>query len=512
MGPRTIDELNTGTTSPIRRLDTFGSWTVWAVAGGVTALLLCVADRYGYHRDELYFLVAGHHLAWGYPDQPPLVPVLARILSDVAPGSLVLLRTPSALAAGAVVVLSALSARELGAGRAAQVLAAGIMASGAVLYGAGHLLSPATFYIAATATLLWLVLRALRTGDNRLWLFVGLVAGVGLLDDDLVAFVMAAVVFGIVTAGPRRTMRSPWFWAGGVAAVLMWLPYLAWQAGHGWPEITVAGSIASGHSGSSTPRSLFVPEQLILLNVWLTPVWVVGLARLLRDRTLGWARSVGIGWVFLAVAFLVTDGKSYYLAGTFPLLLGAGAQPAMEWIRRHNPSTRRRVVGTGLALGFVGAVFFTLPVVPVGMLHDTPIVAVNYDLGETVAWPQYVAEIAAVYREFPPNERPSTVIITSNYGEAGAVDRYGAAHGLPEAYSVHNGFWYWGPPPDRDMRAVAVGFTGADVTRFCSAPIRAARLTNPWKVDNQEEGAPIWMCTSLRGSWSRLWSEMKVIR
>lgn len=168
MGPRTIDDLNTGTADPIRRLAIHASWPVWVIAGGLTALLLSVADRYGYHRDELYFLVAGHHLAWGYPDQPPLVPLLARILSDIAPRSLVLLRTPSALSAGAVVVLSALSAKELGGERAAQVLAAGIMASGAVLFGAGHLLGPATFYIADSATLLWLVLRVLRTGDDRL--------------------------------------------------------------------------------------------------------------------------------------------------------------------------------------------------------------------------------------------------------------------------------------------------------------------------------------------------------
>lgn len=511
MGPRTIDDLNTGTADPIRRLDIHASWPVWVIAGGLTALLLSVADRYGYHRDELYFLVAGHHLAWGYPDQPPLVPLLARILSDIAPRSLVLLRTPSALSAGAVVVLSALSAKELGGERAAQVLAAGIMASGAVLFGAGHLLGPATFYIADSATLLWLVLRVLRTGDDRLWLLVGLVAGVGLLDDNLVAFVMAGVVFGIVTAGPRRTLRSPCLLAGGMVAVLMWSPYLAWQAGHGWPELTVAGSIASGHSGSSTPRTLFIPEQLILLNVWLAPVWVAGLVRLLRGRTLGWARAIGVGWAFLVVVFLVTGGKSYYLAGTFPVLLGAGAQPTLEWMRRRNPLIRRRVIGTGLLLGALTSIFFTLPVLPVGVLHDTPVVAVDYDMGETVAWPQYEAEIAAVYREFPSNERSSTVVLASNYGEAGAVDRYGAADGLPQAYSVHNGFWYWGPPPKSDVRVVAVGFSGVAVSRFCSTPVRAARLTNPWGVDNQEEGAPVWVCSSLRGSWSRLWPEMKVI-
>ena len=257
-----------------------------AAAVGLIALLVATSGAYGYHRDELYFLVCGRHLAWGYPDQPLLVPLLARVTSDIAPGSLVMLRLPSALAAGAVVFVTGALARELGAGRRAQLLAAASLALAAVLDGAGHTLNTTVFDLLAWAVLLLLIVRILRTGAQRLWLAVGLVAGLGLFDSDLVAFLMLAVVVGIAIAGPRRVLASPWLYVGGAIAVAMWAPYLVWQGTHGWPELTVARSIANGGSGTSAPRWAIVPEQLELASVWLTPIWIAGLIRLLRSPAL----------------------------------------------------------------------------------------------------------------------------------------------------------------------------------------------------------------------------------
>ena len=197
----------------------------------MTVLLIVVAGRYGYHRDELYFLACGRHLAWGYPDQPPLVPLIARAMSAIAPGSLILLRTPSAISSGLVVDmatdvtnLAALTAREMGARRDGQIVAAVVMASGGVLYGTGHLLSTSTFDLLAWAWIVWLVVRLLRTGNNRLWLLVGLVAGIGLLATDLVAFLMAGLVVGLLVAGPRHVLRSPYLWIGGVVALALSAP------------------------------------------------------------------------------------------------------------------------------------------------------------------------------------------------------------------------------------------------------------------------------------------------
>ena len=347
----------------------FALGPVLGAAGAVTSLLLAMAGRYGYHRDELYFLAAGHHLAWGYPDQPPLVPALARFISHFASGSVLALRVPSAVAAGALVVLAAACAYELGGSRPAQLLATAGMATAGVLFGVGHLLSTATFYVLVTAVLMWLILRVLRSGDQRLWLLVGVIAGVGLLDSDLIAFVMAAVVIGLLVSGPRQVFRSPWIWIGGAVALAMWAPYLDWQARHSWPELAVSRSIAAGNSGTSQPRSLLLPEQLVLVSPYFAAVWLTGLVRLFRDPVLRGCRWIGAGWVLLALVFLVTGGKSYYLAGMFPVLLGAGAQPVVDWMACR-PAVGRSL-GAGIAVSAVFAVVVTLPLVPVTVLHDT---------------------------------------------------------------------------------------------------------------------------------------------
>jgi hypothetical protein len=479
---------------------------VVAIALITAALLIALSGRYGYHRDELYFLACGRHLAWGYADQPAFVPLLARLMSALAPGSLVVLRLPSAVATASLIVFTALNARELGGGRSAQVLAGASIAISSVTLATGHLLSTATIDLPIWAAITWLVIRIIRRGDARLWIVVGLIAGVGLNDNDLVAFLGVAIAVGIAIAGPRSVFRSRWLYAGALIALAMWAPYLIWQATHGWPEIAVSRSIASGGSGSSTPRWELLPEQLVLVSPYLAPVWICGLVRLLRNPGLR-CRAIGIAYMTLAVIFLVSGGKAYYLGGMFPVLLGAGAQPTIDWISRGTKQRR-----DWLVLGFVLSLLVipvTLPVVPVGLVHDTPIVSLDYDAGETIGWPTYVGEIAAVYRALPLTQRATTIVLASNYGEAGAVDHFGEAYGLPVAYSGQNAFWYWGPPPESATTAIAVGFDRSALQGICGSLDLAGRLNNHVGVNDDEQGAPVWICSSLRAPWKTVWPGLR---
>ncbi len=480
---------------------------VSGAALAAAVLLVAFSARYGYHRDELYFLAAGHHLAWGYPDQPPLVPLLARAMSALAPTSLVVLRLPSAVASAGLVVVTGLMARELGAERRAQALAAACVAVAPLTMGAGHLLSTTTFDLPAWALACWLIIRILRTGNDRLWLAVGLVTGIGLFDSDLIAFLLLAVVIGLAIAGPRQPFGSIWLYAGGVIAVAMWLPYLAWQASHGWPELAIARSIASGGSGTSAPRWQILPFQLVLLGL-IAPIWVAGLVRLLRGETLRRYRALGVTFIVLLVVFTVTGGKPYYLSGMFTVGLAAGAQPTLDWVRRGR-SRLRACLLTAAVAATLAEIAVTLPVVPVADLHKTSVVALNYDAGETVGWPAYVREIGGVYRSLPAARRSSAIVLGSNYGEAGAVAHYGPADGLPAVYSGHNGFWYWGPPPATARMAIAVGFGRAQLSPFCGRLHLAAHLDNQVSVQDDEQGAPVWVCSSLRASWTAIWPRLR---
>lgn len=208
------------------------------LGAAVTVLLAAVSARYGFHRDEFYYLVSGRHPAWGYIDNPPLVPALARwqaALFGVSPSAL---RVVPALALGLCVVITGRMARELGGDRVAAAVAAACTAGAAFPLATGHMLSTSTLDLLAWTALSWLLVRALRDG-GRIWLAVGLVAGVGLLTKSLVAAFLGAAALGVLAVGPRRVFRDRWLGAAVLAALALWAPQLAWQATHGWPQLAL---------------------------------------------------------------------------------------------------------------------------------------------------------------------------------------------------------------------------------------------------------------------------------
>jgi hypothetical protein len=471
------------------------------IAAAVALLLVIFAGAYGYHRDELYFLAAGHHLAWSYADQGPVTPLLARLMDAIDPGSLTVLRVPSALMAGATVFVTGLIAAEFGAARRAQLIAASCAAVAAVVLAVGHLLSTSTLDLFAWTIVTWLVSRLIRGGDERLWVAAGVVAGIALLNKPLIAFLLAGLGVGVVLVGPRRLLASRWLWAGVAIALLLWSPWLIWQAKHGWPQIDVSSSVASGNSTSSEPRWALLPFQLLLVSPILAPVWIAGLAALLRRPALREFRLFAVAWIFLAAVFIATGGKPYYLAGLFPVLLAAGAIETDGWLRR---GSRRRAALLGSTVVISGAVsaFITLPLLPA---RDAgPSVAMDGDVGETIGWPDFTREVARVYGR----AGAGAVIFTSNYGEAGAIDRYGPALGLPSAYSGHNAYGYWGPPPDHAGPVVTVGLDRTDLRRFRGCHL-ASRIDNSAGIDNDERGEPVEDCAGTRGPWSRVWPSLR---
>jgi hypothetical protein len=471
----------------------------------VAAILIAFAGRYGYHRDELYFLAAGRHLAWSYPDQGPLTPLVAHLMDTLAPGSLTVLRIPSALMMGATVLLTGLTSFELGGTRTAQLIAAGCAACAAVFLATGHLLSTTTFDLLAWSLVLWLFTRAIRTGDQRLWVQSGIVTGLALLNKPLIPFLLVGLGAGLLIVGPRRLLRERWLWAGFVIAVVMWSPWLLWQNAHDWPQLAVSSSIASGGSGSSQPRWALIPFQFLLVSPVLSPVWIAGLWALARRDRLRPFRFIAVAWSVLVVIFLIAGGKPYYLAGMFPVLLGAGAIEVDGWLGRGRRRVRRGLLGAAIISGAAVSALIGLPLLPAS--QTGPVLAADSDVGETIGWPDLVRTVAGVYRQA---DQPA-VIFTSNYGEAGAVDRYGPALGLPQAYSGHNGFGEWGPPPDRVGPVVVVGLDSATLASHFEGCRLAARVNNSAGVDNDERGEPVELCSGTRGQWSAIWGTLRYL-
>jgi hypothetical protein len=461
------------------------------IAAVVLVVLAVFATRYGYHRDELYFVAAGHHLAWAYDDQGPLTPAIAGAIDSIFPGSLFALRLPPALMAAAIVLLAGVIARELGGDRRAETMAAACTAISAVVLATGHLLSTTTFDLLAWTVVSWLIVRSIRSGDDRLWLPAGFVTGLALLDKPLAAFLVAALFVSILIAGPRRLVLSPWVIGGAVVALIMWAPWLIWQSQHDWPQIDVARSITAGGSTSSQPRWAFLPYQLLLSGPFLAPVWIAGLIRLLRDERY---RFLGLTWVVLAIAFIVTGGKPYYVSGLLPLLIAAGAPAAVGWVT--TARTRRIAFGAAFAVSAAIAAIASIPVLPEA--KAAPAVGLNGDVGETIGWPSFAAQVDRV-------APPHAIAVTSNYGEAGALRRFGH---IP-AYSGHNAYWRWGPPPPGAAPVVVVGFDPVGAAPHFTGCRVAATIKSPHDIDNDENGALVQVCTAPRRPWAAEWPSLR---
>jgi Dolichyl-phosphate-mannose-protein mannosyltransferase len=476
------------------------------IAAGAFGLEMAVSARYGYHRDELYFLAAGHHLAFGYVDQPPLTPLLARLAAAMTGNTLVGLRVLPALALAALVVLTAAMSRQLGAGRTGQLLAALAAATCAEYLGAMHLLTTTTPDFVLWAVTLLLVMRLLASQDPRWWVAIGGCVGVGSEAKWNIGFLAGALVIGFAATPSRRLLASRWLLVGAIIAAALAAPDVIWQAAHGWPNFAVFRSL-QGQAGHN--RVVFWPAQVFYTGLVLAPVWIAGLAWSLRSQAARPFRPVAVACALVLALQFILGGKAYYPGAAFMFLFAAGSVPLERWLAARKPLAARIGPATAmsaamLASGAMGLPV-ALPVLPARALHTVPLQKINYDLAETIAWPKLVALVAHEYESLPGPQRRQTTILAGNYGEAGAIERYGASFGLPPAYSGANSFWLWGPPPAADTSAIAVNIDPALLHREFARVRQVATFENGIGVSNDEEGAQVFVVTGLKPSWAQAW-------
>ena len=476
---------------------------VWVIAAVFAAVELAVSDRFGFQQDELYFLVASHHLAFGYVDQPPLAVLMART-TDIFGVDPTAIRIIPALAGATIVVIAARIAALIGASPAGRVLAALAMATAPVLVGAVHIGNTTPYDLLAWAVVLLCVVTALLRGRPRWWVGAGLAAGIGLEDEYLVVLLIFAIVIGILaTSAHRRVLATPWPWLGGVIALVIWAPNLIWQFAHGWPQLTMAGAL---HTQNTSVGDYIggLPGQFVYAGVLGVPLLVVGMMRLWRPPEL---RFLGVAVTIVVIYVLAwVPGKVYYADGMLPVVLAAGAVPAGEWLTSARHHVRRRwLVVAGTVLGIVLTVPATLPVVPLASLHTT---SAGTTVTDTVGWPQLTADVAAQDRALTRAGTPPTAIYTGAYAEAGALDTYGGHDHLPPVISAHNTFWMWGPGSASD-RTVLVVDALAQLRHYFASCRTLTVFNPPDQVKSDWNDIEVGVCTGPSAPWRTLWPHLK---
>jgi hypothetical protein len=477
----------------------------WVIGAIFVTVELALSGRYGFLQDELYFVVAGHHLAFGYVDQPPLAPLLTRI-TDILGVSPTAIRIIPALAGGAVVVMAARFAALFGAGRFGRVLAALTTACAPVIIGAMRIGNTTPLDLLAWTAVLLCVTTAVLRHRPRWWLAAGAVAGVGLEADNLVVLLLICLAAGILASAERPVLRTRWPWLGSGIAAVIWAPNLIWQATHGWPQLAMSAAL---HRQNTSPADYAgaLPAQLLYLGLLVAPLVVAGFVVLWRTPGL---RFIAITATLVIVYVLAwIPGKVYYADGMAPAVLAAGAGAAERWIARaRRPRLRRGLVVAVSLVGMAVALPSLLPVLPVSDVHGLPASDQQSSLGDTIGWPQLTRAIAAQDAALARTGQPPTSIFTGYYAEAGALDVLGSADHLPPVLSGHNAYWMWGPGRAADRTVLVVDALAQLRPYFASCRVLTTYYA-PYHVHNDWTDIQIGVCTGPVSSWRTLWPNLR---
>lgn len=464
------------------------------------AVVVPFLGRYGWDRDELYFLSAARRPTWGYVDFPPLTAWLGWLVHALVGDSLVALRLTSLAAMLVATVLVALIARELGAGVRTQAAAALVWALSPYALGAGSLFHPTWLDALCWVALLYVMLLALGRERPRLWLVAGAIAGVGLEAKYTIAILLAALLGALLATGQRRLLRTRWPWLGVAVALALFLPNLVWQAQHGWPSVHFAAS-QNAKTAADTPPATYLAEQLFLgAGIVLAVIGVVVLWR--RERL----RPLALVPPLVTVFFLLERGRAYYPLPADAIAVAAGVVGLAAWLRAGG--RRRLLVLAPLVLLHAATLALAAPIVLPVRSTSSMIASGVWKQSfykDEIGWPELADQTARAWRSLTPAQRANGAIVASNYGEASALEYYGPARGLPAPLSGHLSWQYWRPRSLPQRFVLFVGYDPSNLPRLCTSWRLLATIDNRVHLDNEERGRIIAAC-ALKHPLGAIWN------
>jgi Dolichyl-phosphate-mannose-protein mannosyltransferase len=477
--------------------------------------------RYGYFRDELYYAACGQHLAWGYADHAPLIALIARISRMMFGDSLRAIRFFPALSAGAKIVLTAWIVRELGGRRYAQVLAATAVLLCPIYLTMDNFLSMNAFEPLFWMLCVAIALRIVRTGRSRLWVLFGLVAGIGILNKHSTLLFGLALVLALVVTRQRAMLRTPWIWLGACIAFLIFLPNLLWEIANHFPTIEILRNVDQTKNAHVTwPQ--FIVQQAFLVHPVAAPICIVGLWFFLRSRRGEAYRFLGWTYLFLLAELLILRGRIYYLAPIYPMLFAAGAVAIESWIGSGGRNWVRTAILTPLVVGGLIAAPLALPILPLdgaaayARFWDVDRVQVEREpsgklpqmYADMMGWRQQAETVAGVFHSLTLDDQSRVAILTKNYGQAGAVDYFGASLGLPHAISGHNNYYLWGPRNYTGEVVIVVGIPLQDLQSLFGQIDLAATINNDYAIP-EENNLPVYICRKPKMTLQQAWPGLK---
>jgi len=500
---------------------------LFTATGVILAVAACkflvhlYADRYyGYFVDELYYLACSRHLAWGYVDQPPLIAAVAWAERSLLGQALPAIRLLPAIVGAGEVALAGLMALELGGRRYAAALAAIAVLVAPGVLTIDNFLSMNAFEPLFWMGCAWLAIRMVKTGERRLWIWFGILSGIGLENKYSMLIFGAGIVFGLLLTPQRRLLAGPWPWAGGAIAFAILLPNLLWNMQYHFPFIELQANIHRSGRDVPLPPLKFFAEEILAMHPFTLPLWLAGLWFFFGAKSGKPFRALGWAWVFTAAVILVVSPRIYYLFPAFPLLFAGGAvvaetwfQGRFRWLRIAWPAL---LVASGLVLAPLA-----LPVLPpetyiryTSALHLAPPAIERKRLGplpqlfaDQFGWQEMTAVVARVYNNLPPDVRARTAIFAQNYGQAGAIDLFGPRAGLPPAISGHQSYFLWGPQAYTGESVIVMDGRRDELERRFASVEDVAHVYDRYSMPY--EHFDVFYCRGLREPLAEIWPQVK---
>lgn len=503
------------------------AWLLGAgfVVGIIAAVKLTVhlyaGRQYGYFVDELYYLACARHLAWGYVDQPPLIALVAWLERALLGDSLSAIRFLPAVSGAAKILLTGLIARELGGGRLAQGLAALCVLLAPGMLALDHFLSMNTFEPLFWMGCAYVVIRMVRTGNTRLWLWFGGLAGVGLQNKYSMAIFGFGIVVGLLLTPQRRLLLTKWLWIGGAIAFLIFLPNLLWNIHYHFPFLELQENIKRSGRNVAMPPIRFLLEDALAMLPLSVPIWLGGLWFFFFRREGAPFRFLGWAWVVSAVVIMTLDPRVYYLFPAFPVLFAGGGVLWERWLA--SPPLRWFKWAYGAVMVLVGALLapILLPLLPpetyiryAAATHLQQPRIETHELGplpqlfaDQFGWPEMAATVAAVYNGLPADVRAGTAIFGQNYGQAGAIDLFGPRYGLPAAISGHQSYFLWGLHGYTGESVIVMAGNQSRLESEFTSVRKVAHVSHPYSMPY--EHFDVYYCHGRKLPLSQVWPRVK---
>jgi len=494
---------------------------VGVIAAVKLALHLYAGRHYGYFVDELYYLACARHLAWGYVDQPPLIALVAWLERALLGDSLSAIRFLPALSGAAKILLTGLIAREFGGRHFAQGLAALCVLLAPGLLALDHFLSMNTFEPLFWMGCAYLAIRMVRTGNTRLWLWFGMLAGVGIENKYSMAIFGFGIVVGLLLTEQRWLLRTKWLWIGGTIAFLFFLPNLLWNIYYHFPFLELQENIKrSGRNVAMPPLTFLLQDALAMLPLSV-PIWLGGLWFFFFRREGKPFRFLGWAWVVTAVVIMVLDPRVYYLFPALPVLFAGGGVLWEQWLARPRLGWVKPAYGVLMILAGALLAPTLIPLLPsetyiryAAATHLRQPRIETHKLGplpqlfaDQFGWREMAATVAGVYKSLPADVRVRTGIFGQNYGQASAIDLFGPRYGLPPAISGHQSYFLWGPRGYTGESMIVMDDNESTLEREFTSVRKVAHVSHPYSMPY--EHFDVFYCRGLTRPLNEIWPQMK---